>query len=93
MRRKLLLAVGALTVLALTGCSSTPIACNADEKPEVLCGVVNEDFTDRAPTQGVYFLGAGDELGEAVFTIYVAWLRENGGPRYATGTDPRPEDF
>ncbi len=80
------------SALGLAGCSATggPVAGHA---PGVVGGValgaLGPSASDPAK-DGVFFLGAGDALGQEIFTYYVASLRLR--ERYATGEESFPGD-
>jgi hypothetical protein len=41
--------------------------------------------------QGGFMLGAGDELGQQMFTVYVASLRQHDESVYVLGADDAPQ--
>ncbi len=80
--------IGLFAAVALVGCgtqqtntatyqyqASTQLAMQADQQ-------VQDD--------GVYYLGAGDSLGQEIYLCYVRELQDE--ERYATGVDDRPAD-
>lgn len=77
-----IITVGLLAALGLTGCStqsttSTPVALGA------------LPAATRSPSSDTYFFGAGDALGQEVFTTYVASIRE-AEEFYAIGESSYP---
>ncbi len=75
--------VGLLAAAALTGCSTQ----STSSSPAVAFGAM--PAVTRSPSADVYFFGAGDALGQEVFTTYVASIRAMD-EFYATGESAYP---
>ena len=76
-----ILSVGLLAALGLTGCSAQSTSNT------VALGAMSA--ATRSPSSDVYFFGAGDALGQEVFTTYVASIRAFD-EFYATGESAYP---
>ena len=80
MRR--IITVGLLAGLGLAGCTTQPSTTSP-----LSLGAMPEPT--RSPSADVYFFGAGDALGQEVFTTYVASIRAFD-EFYATGESAYP---
>ncbi|MBT8486762.1 MAG: hypothetical protein KJO43_14370, partial [Phycisphaerae bacterium] len=90
MKYAIVLTCGA--ALALAGCSSTATSERGVDH-SVAWGELGPP-AHAAPQSDVFYLGAGDALGQEIFATYVASLRSTeGGDYYATGaSDFMPEN-
>jgi hypothetical protein len=78
MKRNLILVLGlAIMSLLSNGCTSRPGAMAIDENAVALA-VLGPAVNPIASEPGVFYLGAGDALGQAVFANYIAFVRANG---------------
>lgn len=95
-RRSLTLIAGFSFIAALSGCKSESSMHVQTFGPHdrIYLAVAGEEFNGSAQhQQSIFFLGAGDALGAAVYTRYVAGvMREYDSFRYVTVPgDDRPE--
>jgi hypothetical protein len=72
----------AFAALALTGCSASR---TAETRTVIAPGAYGPVTPHRMNGSDVFFLGAGDALGQDVFTQYVASLGIDLDQYYATG--------
>ena len=74
-RNALIVSCLAVVALAAGGCSSTQSTMRADEASLAMLG---PDIDASGPQRdGIFRLGAGDALGQAIFANYVAYIRND----------------
>jgi hypothetical protein len=80
-RTALTLSCLAAIVLCAGGCSSSQSTLQTNEPALAMVG----PYIDAAGPQqpGIFRLGAGDALGQAIFANYVAYVRANNNTQYA----------
>ena len=76
--------------LALVGCSSTPDYTVAEDEDMISMGLLGPAEAPTDLAAGEFHLGAGDELGQAVYTYYVAYLGADRQRRFATVESDAP---
>lgn len=73
--------------LLLAGC-----ATSASSHRPIALGALGPAAQPAIGQAAGFRLGAGDALGEQIFTRYVAYVRANRGEHYATGQSPTLDD-
>ena len=77
-----------VTAFALAGCGTSAQIRSEPVAPVSMAAM--GPVASIAGTSDVYFFGAGDELGQQIFTVYVASLKND--QIYATGTNDFPSE-
>ena len=81
------LAALGLAALALGGCASHAVQASLND-PSYSPPAASPAFGEPA----LAHLGAGDQLGNAIFVRYLASLRQDDGSRFATGSSDAPDE-
>ena len=89
MKRTVLASLAGLAVatIALTGCG-TSSSVRGESAPPVSFAAMGP--VASAGSSDTYFFGAGDALGQQIFTVYVASLESD--QHYATGANDFPSE-
>jgi hypothetical protein len=72
-------------VLTLGGCTSSQSRVEVWTSTEVALALLGPDEERHSHDEGEFRLGAGDNLGRAVYHNYVAIVRANPDMQYASG--------
>ena len=85
--QRILFASLCVATVALTGCSTSSHVRSESAAPVSLAAM---GPVALAGSGGTYFFGAGDELGQQIFTVYVASLQSD--LHHATGENDFPSE-